>query len=132
MAQALLPVEVLAPASQEQAEKAASLLLTLQKMEKEMVARLKDWVKEYGPIQVGDMVFAASSVVSYDLDPQKVTTFLLNAGLSREEVWPLLSMTKTNLEKGLRKLKRRDLLEAALSTAITKGSEKIDFRKANP
>jgi hypothetical protein len=132
MAQALLPVEVLAPASQEQAEKAASLLLTLQKMEKELVARLKDWVKEYGPIQVGDMIYGASPVVSYDLDPQKITMILLNAGLSREEVWPLLSMTKTNLEKGLRKLKRRDLLEAALSTVITKGSEKIDFRKANP
>jgi hypothetical protein len=52
----------------------------------------------------------------------------MNAGLSREEVWPLLSMTKTNLEKGLRKLKRRDLLEQVLSTAMVKGSEKIDFR----
>ncbi|MDD5641252.1 MAG: PD-(D/E)XK nuclease family protein [Syntrophales bacterium] len=131
MSEALAPIEVLAPATLEQAEKAASLLLTLQKMEKELTARLKDWVKEYGPIPVGDMVYGASPVVSYDLDPQKVTTILLNSGLSREEVWPLLSMTKTNLEKGLRKLKRRDLLEQVLSTAATKGSEKIDFRKAN-
>jgi hypothetical protein len=71
-------------------------------------------------------------VVSFDLDPQKITTILLSAGLSREEVWSLLSLTKTNLEKGLRKLKRRDLLEQALSTATTKGSEKIDFRKVSP
>ena len=132
MAQALMPVEVLAPATKEQAEKAASLLLTLQQMEKALAARLKEWVKKYGPIQVGDMVYGGSQVMSHDLDPQKVSTILLNAGLSREEVWPLLSMTKTNLEKGLRKLRRRDLLEQALSTATAKGSEKIDFRKANP
>ncbi|RJR31099.1 MAG: PD-(D/E)XK nuclease family protein [Desulfobacteraceae bacterium] len=131
MSKTLAPIEVIAPATREQAEKAASLLLTLQKMEKELTTRLKDWVKEYGPIQVGDMVYGASPVVSYDLDPQKVTTILLNAGLSREEVWPLLSLTKTNLEKGLRKLKRRDLFEQALSTASARGSEKIDFRKAN-
>ncbi|MFZ5451287.1 MAG: PD-(D/E)XK nuclease family protein [Thermodesulfobacteriota bacterium] len=131
MSKTLTPIEVIAPATREQAEKAASLLLTLQKMEKELTTRLKDWVKENGPIQVGDLVYGASPVVSYDIDPQKVATILLNAGLSRDEVWPLLSMTKTNLEKGLRKLKRRDLLELVLSTAATKGSEKIDFRKTN-
>jgi hypothetical protein len=131
MSKTLAPIEVIAPATREQAEKAASLLLTLQKMEKELTARLKDWVKEYGPIQVGDMIYGSSPVVSYDIDPQEVTTILLNAGLSREEVWPLLSVTKTNLEKGLRKLQRGDLLDLALSTAATKGSEKIDFRKAN-
>jgi CRISPR/Cas system-associated exonuclease Cas4 (RecB family) len=131
MAQALMPVEVLAPATREQAEKAASQLLTLQRMEKELATRLKEWVKEYGSIQVGDMVYGASPVVSYDLDPQKVTAILLEAGLSREEVWSLLSMTKTNLEKGLRKLQRRDLLDLALSSAATKNSEKVDFRKTN-
>jgi len=131
MSKALAPIEVIAPATREQAEKAASLLLTLQKMEKELTARLKVWVKEYGPIQVGDMVYDASPVISYDLDPLKVSTILLEAGLSREEVWPLVSMTKTNLKKGLRKLKRRDLLELALSTAAAKASQKIDFRKVS-
>ena len=128
MSKTLAPIEVIAPVTREQAEKAASLLLTLQKMEKELTARLKDLVKKNGPIPVGDLVYGPSPVVSYDLDPQKVATILMNAGLSREEVWPLLSMTKTNLEKGLRKLKRRDLLEQVLSTAMVKGSEKIDFR----
>jgi len=131
MAQAVVPIEVMAPASREEAEKAASMLMTLQKMEKELTARLKEWVRENGAIKVGDMVYGASQVVSYDLDPQKVTTMLLEAGLSREEIWPLVSMTKTNLEKGLRKLKRRDLLEPVLSTAAIKNTEKIDFRKGN-
>jgi hypothetical protein len=54
---------------------------------------------------------------------------LLEAGLSREEVWPLLSITKTNLEKGLRKLRRRDLIDLALSKGTIEVSEKVGFRK---
>jgi len=132
MAQALVPVEVMAPASREQAEKAASLLLTLQKIEKELTTRLKDWVKEHGPIQVGDLVYVPSPVVSYDLDAQQIVQTLLEAGLNREEVWSLLSITKTNLEKGLRKLQRRDLLDLVYSGAATRVSENVDFRKVNP
>lgn len=132
MAQALVPAEVMAPVTREQAGKAASLLLTLQKMEKELTTRLKDWVKENGPIQVGDLVYGPTPVVSYDLDARQIVEALMEAGLRREEIWPLLSMTKTNLEKGLRKLRRRDLLDLALSNAATKGSEKVDFRKVNP
>jgi len=128
MSKALAPVEVLAPATREQAEKAASLLLTLQKMEKELSARLKDWVRENGPVQVGDLVYGPYQVSSYDLDPEQVTAVLLEAGLSREEIWPILSVTKTNLDKGLRKLRRKDLLEMVMPTAKTKVSEKIDFR----
>jgi len=51
---------------------------------------------------------------------------------SREEVWPLLSITKTNLEKGLRKLRRGDLLELVMPAAKSKVSERIDIRKVNP
>jgi hypothetical protein len=131
MAQALTPVEVMAPVTLVQAEKAASLLLTLQNLEKELSARLKGWVRHHGPVTVGDLVYGPSRVVSYDLDPKQVTAVLLEAGLAKDEVWPLLSITKTNLEKGLRKLRRSDLLEQALSTADIKDSEKIDFRKAN-
>ncbi len=130
MAQALTPVEVMAPVTREQAQKAASLLLTLQKMEKDLAARLKDWVRENGPIQAGDLVFSSSQATSYDLDPQLVAMTLLEAGLGREEVWPLLSVNKTNLEKGLRKLRRKDLIELALSTGTPRVSEKIEFLKA--
>jgi hypothetical protein len=52
MAQALAPIEVLAPATREQAEKAASMLLTMQNLEKELAVRLKEWVREHGPVQV--------------------------------------------------------------------------------
>jgi hypothetical protein len=132
MSQALTPIEVLAPATREQAEKAASLLLTLQKMEKELAARLKEWVKENGAIQVGDLVFGPTTMVSYDFDVRQIVQTLLEGGLDREEIWPFLSITKANLEKGLRKLRRRELLEQVYSITETNVSEKVDFRKANP
>jgi hypothetical protein len=129
MAQALMPVEVLAPTNREQAEKAASLLLTLQKMEKELATRLKVWVKGNGPVRVGDLIYGPNQATSYDLDPQVVTCSLLEAGLSRGEVWPLLSITKTNLEKGLRKLRRPDLLDLVMSTGKSKITERVEFQK---
>lgn len=129
MSQALAPVEVLAPATREQAEKAASLLLTLQWMEKELAARLKEWVKDNPPIQVGDLVYGPLPVLSYDLDPRRVVETLMEAGLSREEVWTLLTINKTNLERGLRRLNRKELIELAISTGITKTSEKVAFNK---
>lgn len=129
MSQSLAPIEVIAPATREQAEKAASLLFTLQRMEKELTVRLKEWVKENGTIQVGDMVFGPAPVVSYDFDAREIVHTLLDAGLDRDDVWPLLSITKTNLEKGLRKLRRADLLELVKPATPTKVSEKIDFRK---
>jgi hypothetical protein len=95
MAKALTPVEVMAPTTREQAEKAASLLLTLQKMEKELATCLKEWVRAQGAIQVGDLVYGASITTSYDLDPRAVVQFLLEAGLEREAIWPLLNLTKT-------------------------------------
>jgi len=129
MAQALVPIEVMAPTTREQAEKAASLLLTLQKIEKELTIRLKEWVKENGSIQLGDLVYGPNQAVSYDLDPRLVAMTLLETGLNREEVWPLLSISKTNLENGLRKLKRRDLIDLVLSTGTAKVTERIEFRK---
>jgi hypothetical protein len=129
MARALIPVEVLAPATREQAEKAASLLLTLQNIEKELAARLKDWVRDQGALQVGDMVYGPTTSISYDLDPEKVVTLLLEAGLDREQVWPLLSTTKTALDRGLKKLKRKELLAGILEQFPAKETEKIGFSK---
>jgi len=131
MAQTLVPVEVLALALREQAEKAASLLLTLQNLEKELASRLKDWVRKHGPVQVGDLIYGPSEAISYDLDAHAVVQFLLEAGLEREAIWPLLTLTKTSLEKGLRKLRRQDLLEKVSSLGDHKISERIGFRK-NP
>ncbi|MBW1990793.1 MAG: hypothetical protein JRI59_01415, partial [Deltaproteobacteria bacterium] len=129
MSKALAPVEILAPATREQAEKAASLLLTLRQMEKELTNRLKEWVKQNGPVQVGDLTYGPAHVTSYDLDAKTVVDFLLGEGLDREAIWPLLGVTKTSLERGLKKLRRLELLEAILSESPAKVSERVDFRK---
>jgi hypothetical protein len=76
-----------------------------------------------------NLLYKPNQVVFYDLDPEQVITVLFEAGLAREEVWSLLSMAKTNLEKGMRKLRRRDLLELVLPISQAKVSEKIDFPK---
>jgi hypothetical protein len=112
--------------------KAASLLLTCQNLEKELASRRQDWVREHGLVQVGDLVYGPTQAVSYDLDAQAVVQFLLEAGLDRDTVWPILNITKTGLERGLKKLKRKDLLEHILTTAPSKMIEKVGFRKVNP
>jgi hypothetical protein len=129
IAQALIPVKIMAPSNREDAQKAASLLLTLQQMEKDLSARLKEWVMVNGPIKVGDLVYGPTTITSYDFNAQAVATFLLEAGISRDEVWGILSVTKTNLERGLRKGRRKDLLECIRASAVAKVSERIEFRK---
>jgi len=78
------------PSIREQAEKAASLLLALQKMEKDLTSRRKEWVRENGPVQLGDLDFGPTEVVSYELNTKNVVEFLLQEGLDCELIRPLL------------------------------------------
>ncbi len=129
MANALVPVELVAPANQDEAQEAATLLLALRVMSQELTGYLKGWVQENGPITVGDLVYGPKTYQDYDLDAQTVVQALLEEGLTREEIWPLLSVTKTNLERGLRKLKRKNLINSVLATAKVSPSVKIEFHK---
>lgn len=129
MANALIPVEVLAPATREQAEKAATLLLAVREMDKMITGRLKSYVQEYGTVQVGDQIYGPSTSTTYDLDPRGVTEHLLGEGLEVDQVWGLLNLTKTSLERGLKRIKRKDLLDAILAAAPSKEVEKIGFSK---
>lgn len=129
MARALLPVEVVAPATVAQAQRAAELLLALQTVEKELAARLKAWVQENGPLAVGDLVYGPKPYNTYAFDPQEVVQTLLDAGLAREQIWPLLSVNKAALERGLKKLKRQDLLNALLDAAVVRTAERWEFHR---
>ena len=42
-----------------------------------------------------------------------------------EVFWPLLSITKTNMENGLQKLRKRDLIDLVYSVAGTRISVKV-------
>ena len=130
MAQALAPREIVAPATRADAEKAARLLLALREMDAVVADALKHWVRENGEVLVGDLVYGPAASLSYDLDAQAVAGALLDAGLDKEQVWPLLGVTKTGLERGLKKLKRRELIPAILEMFPCKTVEKIGFRKA--
>lgn len=91
--------------------------------------RLKTWVKDNGPVRAGDLVYGPTTSTSYDFDAQAVATFLLEAGVGRAEVWGILSVTKTNLDRALRRVRQKDLLERIMATVAPKISERIDFRK---
>jgi hypothetical protein len=129
MATALIPVEVLAPATREQAEKAATLLLAVREMEKMITGRLKEYVQQNGSVRVGDQVYGPSISTTDDLNPREITEKLLGEGLEVDQVWGLLNLTKTNLERGLKRLKKKDLLDAILAGAPSKETEKIGFSK---
>jgi hypothetical protein len=129
MASALIPVEIMAPATREQAEKAATLLLTLEAMEKALKERLKEWVREYGPVVVNDMVYGVNTTQTYNLDAQAVANHLLEAGLEKDTVWSFLGITKTALERGLSKVRRKDLLPPILEMSECKEGSRIEWRK---
>lgn len=129
MAQALIPANVLYPVCHEDAVKAATLLLAISTMDKALREHLKKYVQEFGPVQVGNVIYGPSTSTTYDLDPHDITDYLLGEGLAIDQVWGLLGLTKTSLERGLKKLKRKDLLDAILATAPSKETEKIGFSK---
>jgi len=129
MAQALIPANVLYPVNHEDAVKAATLLLAIGTMDKMIKEHLKKYVQQNGPIHVGDQIYGPSQSTTYDLDPREITEHLLGEGLEVDQVWGLLNLTKTSLERGLKKLKRKDLLEAILAGDPSKDVEKIGFSK---
>jgi len=129
MAQALVPVEIMAPATRADAEKAAKLLLAIEAMDKTLKERLKDWVRENGPVVVGDMCYGPVPTQTYNLDAQVVVGYLLEAGLEKEQVWSFLGTTKTALERGLSKLRRKDLLPPLLEMSECKTTERVQFSK---
>lgn len=129
MAQALVPANILYPVNHEDAVKAATLLLAIQTMDKALKDHLKKYVQEFGPVVVGDQVYGSSISTTYDLDPKEITEKLLGEGLEVGQVWGLLNLTKTGLERGLKKLKRKDLLDAILAGAPSKQMEKVGFSK---
>jgi hypothetical protein len=130
MAQALVPVNILYPTNREDAVQAATLLLAIQTMDAELKNHLKRYVNENGPVPVGDVVYGPKISTSYELDPKAITDYLLNeGGLDTDQAWGLLNLTKTNLESGLRKLRRKDLIPKILELALSKPTEKIGFNK---
>ena len=128
IAQALVPRELIAPSTFEQVHKAAEQLLAIRAMAKTITSRLKNWASIHGPIPVGDQVYGPSFIDT--LDSKQVVQVLLDGGLEREDIWPLLSVQKTSLKSTLKKLKRRDLLDSVMSLTVGDPEMRFDFKKA--
>jgi hypothetical protein len=126
VAQSLVSEELIAPGTPEKVQKAAEQLLALRVMEKIITDRLKNWAAINGTISVGDQVYGPSYIDS--LDSKQVIQALLDDGYDREEIWPLLSVSKTGLKSVLKK--KPDLLRHVMT--LTKGdpTTRFDFRKA--
>jgi hypothetical protein len=137
MAQALVPVSIIYPASKADAVKAGSILLAIREMEKAITAHLKAYVQEFGPIQVGDMIYGPVPGTDYDLDPRTVAEGLLERGYDREDIWKVLSVGKTSLDRGLKDMgligkrskERKALVEEFLAGAVETPTETFKFHK---
>ncbi len=137
MSKALVPVEILAPATREQAVKAATLLLAVESMGKVLKDRLKQYVQENGPVQVGDMIYGPVPSISYEMDAETVTTQLMDLGVPREVAWAALNISKTSIDsalskggyKGKRKGERTAIIKQVLASVPAKPKEEIKFHK---
>lgn len=124
VARSLVPRELIAPSTPEDAQRLAEELLALQVIKKIMTDRLKNWVAIHGPIRVGDQVYGPS--FSDTLDARQVVQALLDGGLDREEIWSLVSVPKTGLKSALKKKKELELLNKVMS--LTMGDQDVQFR----
>jgi hypothetical protein len=130
-------MEIMHPVNHADAVESAKLLLVMQAMARAIKEHLVTYVGFNGPIVVGDQVFGPYSTNSYDLDPEKVTGYLLDRGVDREAVWGVLNLSKDSLEKGLkkagfkgpRKRERDGLMRDILAMAPIIEEKNIGFRK---
>ncbi|MEW6657391.1 MAG: PD-(D/E)XK nuclease family protein [Thermodesulfobacteriota bacterium] len=128
VARSLVPRELIAPSTLEEVQKAAEQLLALRVMSKTITARLKNWAAINGSISVRDQVFGPSFIDT--LDTKQVVQTLLDDGMDREAIWPLLSVSKTALKSTLKKLKQSELLNQVMTLTSGEPETRFDFRKA--
>ena len=77
---------------------------------RQLEEKLRDYCGRYGPIDLDDerLGFEASEVRSFP-DPRPVVEILGKAGVPKEEIWGLLSLSRQKLERLLKRLKRPEL-----------------------
>ena len=126
IANALVPKELIAPSTLEEAQEAARQLVALRAIEKTITARLKNWAYVNGPIPAGDLVYGSS--FSEHLDVKSVVDTLIGAGIDRSDIWSMLSISKRGLEKTLKN--EPELLNQVLSLTVGDPDVRFGFRKA--
>lgn len=100
----------------------ASQLRLLEERQKQIREALKAWVEKNGRVVVGDTALDFWPEERLSFDPPKVAEILMDSGVPREEVWKVMSVTKTSLNKLKKEHKEtvEKILEAAPKNFTTK------------
>jgi hypothetical protein len=119
--------------TQENAERAAELLMAIDRVKKEITARMKDYVVLHGEgVVVGDKCIDFHPTESINFpDGEKLAAALVGVGLSKQEVWNVFSATKASVEKVLKKAKKLEHLQTIKekSGAEEKSGSRFEFKK---
>jgi hypothetical protein len=105
---------------------------------REIKRTLKAYSEECGPIPIEQgnqqpYCYGPVPWSEWNLDAEKVAAEAMALGLSREATWKMVSVSKSGIEKVLRKEKKRELLDPLLATGqedITKFMVKFYKPKA--
>jgi len=120
MTQALIPRMVITPATLEEAIESAKVLLAIESVGREIKRTLKAYSEECGPIPImeGDHPYCYGPVpwADWDLNPEKVAAEAMSLGITREAAWRMLIVSKSSIEKVLKKEKKREFLDHLLAT----------------
>ena len=100
----------LGPIGPEEAAELARQYRALELRLKQIEEKLRFYCSTFGPIDLdGEQLgFEVSEVKTFP-DPRPVVEILGKAGVPKEEIWGLLSLSRQKLEKLLKKLKRPEL-----------------------
>lgn len=114
--------------TQETAIRAGELLFAIRSVEKELVKALKKWAEANGPVPVGDLVYGPRETPTYSLDPEEMVSRLMRYGVSKSDVWGMLSITAAQIKKKLKRIGMSGILDLVLAEIEPKKVVKYDFR----
>ena len=120
-------------ASVEDAEMAVKFLVLAKQFTSHAENLLKDWVKANGPVEaVGKVAEVRSSESWKPADMARLANALTASGIPSRDVWGAMSMSRTELERLLRKHGKTDIVNLFKSMGTAKQSERFGLFKAAP
>jgi len=112
MKRALANEDIYMPTNEAEAVKLAESLLAIQEKEKAIANFLKLYITEYGPVRIGDQEYRQNINESYEFEnTERFVDILKTKGVPKEYIWQMLSVTKTDFEKIMKKAKMADRIK---------------------
>jgi len=124
--------EIKIPQTPEEAVKLASLLRICDILRDRIREALRPWCKKNGPIKLNDKAFGIwekESVKWKSVEAkEKLVHELLEAGISREEVWGILDISKSSLEKLLKRYRKDHILPELEKLGEVTRSSRLEWK----